>query len=116
MFRVFRSIFISTERMTRAVFPRHDITFHPAPNDQSMVGFGRDKTDRVRALMESCDASFASRDLACRVGGACGVRAGFGAAAFFSSSLSFRAAARRACAGGKFRTRPLCLRPGLLRA
>src|ERR1700722_894765 len=99
-----------------ARFPRHDMTFRAAPNDQSMVGFGRDKTDWVRALMESSDASFASRDLACRVGGACGVGAGFGAAAFFTSSLSLRAATRRACAGGKFRTRPLCLCAGRLRA
>src|SRR6202035_2566789 len=95
-----------------ARFPRHDMTTRAAPNDQSMVGFGRDKTDRVRALMESSDASFASRDLVCRIGGACGVRAGFGAAAFFSSSLSLRAATRAAGAGGKFRTRPLCLRAG----
>src|ERR1700730_1463192 len=85
-----------------ARFPRHDITFRAAPNDQSMVGFARDKTDRVRALMESCDASFASRDLVCRVGGACAVWAGFGAAAFFSSSLSLGAATRSAGAGGKF--------------
>src|SRR5580704_3936095 len=98
-----------------ARFPRHDMTFRAAPNDQSMVGFGRDKTDRVRALMESSDASFASRDLACRVGGACGVGAGFGAAAFFTSSLSLRAATRRAGAGGKFRRRPLCLRGGCTR-
>ena len=62
--------------------------------------------------MESSDASFASRDLACRVGGACTVRAGFGAAAFFSSSLSLRAATRAAGADGKFRTRSLCLRAG----
>src|SRR5580700_9231082 len=99
-----RAFFVrSTFSSFAAWFPRHDITFHAAPNDQSMVGFGRDKTDRVRALMESCNASFASRDLACRVGGACGVRAGFGAAAFFSLSLSLRAATCRAGAGGKFR-------------
>src|SRR6202451_3160438 len=103
----------STFSSFAARFPRHDMTFRAAPNDQSMVGFGRDKTDRVRALMESCDASFASRDLACRIGGACGVRAGFGAArADISSSLSLRAATRRARADGKFRTRPLCLRAG----
>ena len=64
--------------------------------------------------MESCDASFASRDLACRVGGACGVRTGFGAAAFFSSSLSLSAATRAAGAGGKFRAGSLCLRAGYL--
>src|SRR6202171_6476351 len=103
----------STFSSFAARFPRHDMTTRTAPYDQSMVGFARDKTDRVRALMESCDASFASRDLACRVGGACGVRAGLGAAAFVSSSLSLRAAKRRACAGGKFRTRPLCLRAGV---
>ena len=66
--------------------------------------------------MESHDASFASRDLACRVGGACAVRAGFGAAALRSSSLSLRAATRAARAGGKFRAWPLCLRAGYLRA
>src|SRR5580704_19552266 len=104
-----RSNSISTERKTRTVFPRHDITFRAAPYDQSMVGFGRDKTDRVRALMESCNASFASRDIACRVGGARGVRTGFGAAALCSSSLSLHAATHAACAGRKFRTRPLCL-------
>src|SRR5580692_2062642 len=66
--------------------------------------------------MESWYASFASRDLACRFGSACSVRAGFGAArAVLSSSLSLRAATRAACAGGKFRTRPLCLRAGCLR-
>src|SRR3984957_14544033 len=92
------------------------MTTRAAPNDQSMVRFGRDKTDRVRALMESCNASFASRDLACRIGGACCVRAGFGAArAVFSSSLSLRAATPGAEAGGKFRSRPLCLRAGWLR-
>src|SRR5580698_2700017 len=98
------------------MFPRHDMTTRAAPYDQSMVGFDRDKTDRVRALMESCDASFASRDLACRIGGASGVRTGSGAAAFFSSFLSPRAATRAAGAGGKFRTRPLCLCAGRLRA
>src|ERR1700685_988247 len=106
----------STFSSFAARFPRHDMTFRAAPNDQSMVGFGRDKTDRVRALMESCDASFASRDLACRIGGACGVRAGFGAArAVFSSSLSLRAATHGAGAGGKLRSRPLCLHAGWLR-
>src|SRR5580700_3568263 len=63
--------------------------------------------------MESWNASFASRDLACRIGGACGVRAGFGAAgADLSSSLSLRAATCAARASGKFRTRALCLRAG----
>ena len=33
------------------MFPHHDMTFRAAPNDQSMVGFGRDKADRVRALV-----------------------------------------------------------------
>src|ERR1700727_1577951 len=65
--------------------------------------------------MESCDASFASRDLACRIGSACGVRAGFGAArAVLASSLSLRAATRAAGASRKFRTRPLCLCAGRL--
>src|SRR5580692_5605258 len=95
-------------------FRRHDMTTRAAPYDQSMVGFARDKTDRVRALMESCDASFASRDLACRVGGACAVRAGFGAAALRSSSLSLRAATRAADAGGQFRAGALRLRAGCL--
>src|ERR1700692_4053429 len=91
------------------------MTTRAALNGRSMVGFARDKTRQVRgSFMESCDASFASRDLACRVGGACGVRTGFGAAAFFSSSLSLSAVKRAAGAGGKFRAGSLCLRAGYL--
>jgi hypothetical protein len=41
-----RAFFVrSTFSSFAARFPIHDMAFRAAPNDQSMVGFGRDKTD-----------------------------------------------------------------------
>jgi hypothetical protein len=41
-----RAFFVrSTFNSFAARFPRHDMTTRAALNDQSMVGFGRDKTD-----------------------------------------------------------------------